>query len=56
VEPERCIVFEDVLKTLFGIRAAGMQACAVWDAASVHDWDEMTRRFDVHIKGFEELL
>ena len=55
-EPERCIVFEDVLKTLRGIRAAGMQACAVWDAASAQDWDEMTRRFDLHIKGFEELL
>ena len=56
VEPGRCIVFEDVLKTLRGIHAAGMRACAVWDAASAHNWDEMTRRFDVHIKGFEELL
>jgi len=56
VAPERCMVFEDVLKTLRGIRAAGMQACAVWDAASAQDWDEITQQFDVYIKGFEELL
>jgi len=54
VAPGCCIVFEDVLKTLPGIRAAGMTAYAVWDA-STNDWDEMTRQFDFYIKSFEEL-
>jgi len=55
VEPRRCIVFEDVPKTLRGIHAAGMTACAVWEPCN-GSWDEMTRQFDVYIKGFEELL
>ena len=56
VEPGKCIVFEDVLKTLPGIRAAGMAACAVWDSSSANDWHEMVCRFDQHIKSFEELF
>jgi HAD superfamily hydrolase (TIGR01509 family) len=55
VEPKDCIVFEDVLKTLRGIRAAGMSSCAVWDTTTC-DWPEMIREFDMNIMSFEELV
>jgi len=58
VPPELCVVFEDVAKTLPGICAAGMTACAVKEENThmAQEWDEMTRLFDVYINGFEELL
>ena len=58
-QPRDCVVFEDVLRTLRGIRAAGMTACAVWEPHLDQGdgyWAEMVRQFDVNIKGFEELL
>jgi len=51
VSPAQCIVFEDVRRTIAGIRAAGMRSCAVWDEHT-HDWDDMVREFDYHITEF----
>lgn len=58
VAPGGCVVFDDVLQTIQGIRAAGMTACAVRETTVQHaqNWGEMCRLFDVNIKGFEELL
>ena len=55
IDPRDCIVFEDVHKTLRGIRAAGMKACAVWDESCV-EWDKMVHAFDYHVLSFAQLL
>ncbi|MCL2195216.1 MAG: HAD family phosphatase [Oscillospiraceae bacterium] len=52
VPPAQCIVFEDVRKTIAGIRAAGMKGCAVFD--NQPDWDDMLREFDYDLVEFAQ--
>ncbi|MCL2107518.1 MAG: HAD family phosphatase [Oscillospiraceae bacterium] len=56
VPPAECLVFDDIQKSLHGIRAAGMACCAVREPLSRQNWDEMARFADYHILSFEELL
>ncbi len=37
VSPEKCIVFEDILKAVFGARAAGMRIIGVFEGAVSHE-------------------
>ena len=55
VEPRLCVAFDDVAKSLAGIRAAGMTACAVREPDMPQDWAWMQREFDCWIESFEDL-
>jgi HAD superfamily hydrolase (TIGR01509 family) len=46
VPPEACIVFEDLPAALKGVRAAGMDIAAVYDASSASDWPAFKARAD----------
>jgi len=56
VEPRLCVAYDDVAKSLLGMRAAGMTACAVREPDMPQDWEAMKRDFDCWIESFEELL
>lgn len=46
VPPETCIVFEDLYAALSGVRAAGMDIAAVYDASSASEWPAFKARAD----------
>ena len=52
VAPRLCVAYDDVAKTLPGIRAAGMTACAVRDSDMPQDFEGMKRAFDCWIEDF----
>lgn len=55
VEPAFCLVFEDVISGIQAGKAAGMQVCAVYDEASVHQDEQKKLLADYYIDGFHEL-
>jgi HAD superfamily hydrolase (TIGR01509 family) len=44
--PEACVVFEDLPAALEGVRAAGMDIAAVYDASSASNWPAFKARAD----------
>ena len=52
VEPRLCVAYDDVAKSLPGMRAAGMTACAVREPDMPQDFDGMKREFDCWIEDF----
>ena len=56
VEPERCLVFEDIVPGIQAGKAAGMSVCAVYDEASVSQDEEKRKRADYYIHDFKELI
>lgn len=55
VEPERCLVFEDIIPGIQAGKAAGMKVCAVEDAYSLAQKEEKTAIADYYIKDFTDL-
>ena len=56
VEPRLCVAYDDVAKSLLGMRAAGMTACAVREPDMPQDWEGMKREFDCWIENFLEVI
>jgi len=56
VEPRLCVAYDDVAKSLLGMRAAGMPACAVREPDMPQDWECMKREFDWYIESFAEVI
>ncbi len=56
VSPKDCIVFEDILKAMHGIKKAGMKAYAVYDEHSQKDREEILKYCDEYITDFRELI
>ena len=54
--PSECMVFEDVPAGILAGKRAGMEVCAVEDAASSHLGGEKRRLADYYIRDYEELL
>ncbi len=56
VEPENCVVFEDVLKAVEGAKTGNFKVVAVQDYKFAHHKEQMEKIADCYIKGFEELI
>ena len=56
VLPKYCIVYDDILDALNGIKNAGMRAYGVYDELSRQDTELMKKVSDRFIYSFEELL
>lgn len=56
VEPEHCLVFEDIIPGILAGKAAGMQVCAVEDAYSGAVREEKIKLADYYIRDYWELV
>lgn len=56
VEPEKCLVFEDIHKGLCAAKSAGMKSCIVWDRYSEDDWNSNVAFADYSVRNFGQLL
>lgn len=56
VEPEKCIVFEDIPKGILAGKSAGMKVCAVEDLYSFYAEEEKRKLADYYIRDFHELM
>ena len=55
VEPERCLVFEDVVQGVMAGKNAGMSTCAVYDKHSDHAVEELHSLADYYIYDYYEI-
>lgn len=55
VQPERCLVFEDVMHGILAGKAANMKVCAIYDAYSKEQDEEKKRTADYYIQSFCDL-
>lgn len=56
VEPERCLVFEDIVPGILAGKAAKMKVCAVEDDYSVHQKKEKKALADYFIEDYSEVI
>lgn len=56
VEPQNCLVFEDIIPGIQAGKAAGMQVCAVYDEYSKHQDREKHELADYYTFHFTELI
>ncbi len=56
VEPEHCLVFEDVYHGVLGGKNARMKVCSVYDEHSADDLDDLKKLADYHIKSYHEVI
>lgn len=55
VQPQRCLVFEDVPMGILAGKHAGMQVCAVEDLFSAPEREEKRRLADYYISSYREI-
>ncbi|MBP7349636.1 MAG: HAD family phosphatase [Butyrivibrio sp.] len=55
VNPQNCLVFEDITQGILAGKSAGMKVCAVEDAYSSEQWEEKIRLADLYISSYDEL-
>lgn len=56
VEPERCLVFEDVIQGIMAGKNANMQVCSVYDEFSERYEKEKISLSDYYIRSMKEIL
>jgi len=56
VQPEDCLVFEDILAAVKSAKSAGMSVCAVYDKSSDNDWEEIKVAADYAITDFKSMV
>ncbi len=54
-DPERCLVFEDIIPGIMAGKAAGMTVCGVDDEYSVSQREEKIRLCDYYIRHYDEI-
>ena len=55
VNPQNCLVFEDITQGILAGKSAGTKVCAVEDAYSSEQWEEKIRLADLYISSYDEL-
>lgn len=56
INPENCIVFEDILPAVQGAKKAGMKVVAIEDHFSINHKDLIIKEADNYISNYEELI
>ena len=56
VEPENCVVFEDILPAIKGAKLAGMTVVGVQDEYSLDQWESIMEYSDHWIEKYDELI
>jgi len=56
VNPENCLVFEDVVQAVKGAKLAGMTVYAIYDEISKDKRDELINNADRYIVNYKELI
>lgn len=56
VEPERCLVFEDVIQGVMAGKNANMKVCAVYDESSDKDKEQKINLADYYVHSLKEVL
>lgn len=56
VDPERCLVFEDVLQGVMAGKNANMKVCAVYDEYSEIHREEKVRLSDYYVRSIAEIV
>ncbi len=56
VQPDKCVVFEDIPEGISGAGKAGMRTVAVYDKASEENIEALKKSADKFIMGFDEML
>ncbi len=55
-QPKDCIVFEDILRAMYGVKKAGMKAYAIYDEHSKDDKEKILEECDEYITDFREMI
>lgn len=56
IEPEHCMVYEDIIKGIKSAKAAGMKVTAIYDEGSRSKWSETKACADHFLLSFGEIL
>lgn len=56
VNPERCLVFEDIPNGILAAKRAEMKTCAVFDEASKHVQNQLMEMSDYYIQDYGQIL
>ena len=56
LEPEDCVVFEDISLGISGAKKAGCKTCAIYDDTNARYTDELKQISDHYITGWKDLL
>lgn len=56
INPENCLVFEDIPEGVQAAKNAGMRVCAVYDAYSEEHKESLTANADYYIHNYSEVL
>lgn len=56
LQPEECIVYEDILTAIKGAKSGGFRVCGVYDVYAGNEWDQIVAMSDYTVKDFAELM
>lgn len=56
VEPEKCLIFEDIVQGIMAGKNAGMTTCAIYDDYSKEDDENKRATADYYIEDYEQII
>ena len=56
VEPEKCLIFEDIVQGIMAGKNAGMTTCAIYDDYSKDDDENKRAPADYYIEDYEQII